>query len=179
MNGVGRVWLIFAVVVLFGTTASAQYCNPAVVDYIVRDEERNPLTEAELRVVYEQLPKAIGDAQTALTEVSFAADGQTFYWPESVDWQTGKKISALEFANAATCTMHLDQVDLLYHGMRMSLIFNLDIGRTQRDRRPVIDSVRFQEGTFRLDLTGWTHNEGKMIGAERWKRQEPKVVKDH
>jgi hypothetical protein len=136
----------------------------------VRDENGTPLTQAELRVVYEQLPKAIDDAQTAISEVSFAADGQTFYWPESVDWEKGKKIAALEFANAATCTLHLDQVDLSYHGKHMRLIFKVDIDKAQRDRRPVIDSLPFQQGTFQLDLTGWMHGKDKLIPAERWKK---------
>jgi hypothetical protein len=42
---------------------------------------------AELKPVYEQLPKSIGDARTFLGEVSFAQDGRSFYRPESVDWE--------------------------------------------------------------------------------------------
>ena len=171
MNAFGRVLLpIIGVVVLFCTNASAQSCNPAAVDYIVRDEKGHVLTEPALKSVYEQLPKAIGDAQTAMAKVSFAADGYTYYWPESVDWKTGKKIPSLEFANAATCTMHLGQVDLSYHGKNMHLMFNLDIARAQPDRLPVIDSLPFQKGTFRLDLTGWTHREDEIIPANRWKK---------
>jgi hypothetical protein len=161
---------ILGVGVLFVTPASAQSCNPAVVDYIVRDEKGTPLNEAELKVIFEQLPKTIDDAQTAMTEVSFAADGQTFYWPESVDWDKGKKIHALEFANAATCTLQLGQVNLSYHGKHMSLIFNVAIARGQPDRRPVIDSLSFQEGTFRLDLAGWTPVKDQLIPAQRWKK---------
>ena len=136
----------------------------------MRDEKGNVLTEAELKSVYEQLPKAIGNAQTSITEASFAADGNTLYWQESVDWKTGEKIRSLEFANAETCTMHLGQVDLSHHGKKMHLVFNLDIGRDQRDRRPVIDSLPFQEGAFVLDLTGWSNMRDKLIPAKRWKK---------
>jgi len=167
---VKNLLLPFGVLVFFVTNVSAQSCNPAVVDYIVRDEKGKILTETELRVVSAQLPKTIGDANTDVAEVSFAADRQTYYRPESVAYATGKKVPSLEFANAATCTMHLGQVDLSYHGKPMHLIFNLDIARAQPDRRPVIDSLPFQKGTFHLDLAGWPHSEDKLIPARRWKR---------
>jgi len=174
MKGFAKILLtIFGVLVLFVIPAPAQSCNPAVVNYIVRDEKGKPLTAAELKVVFAQLPKTIDDAQTAMAEVSFAPDGQTFYWPESVDWEKGQKTPALEFANAATCTLQLGQVTLSYHGKQMSLIFNLAIARSQPDRRPVIDSLWFQEGTFRLDLTGWTPARNKLIPAQRWQKSEP------
>jgi hypothetical protein len=57
----------------------------------------------------------------------------------------------------------------------MRLIFNIDIARTQPDRRPVIDSPPFQEGIFELDLSGWPRSENKMIPAERWKKVKGKV----
>ena len=38
----------------------------------------------------------------------------------------------------------------------MFVIFNLDMARSQSDRRPVIDSLPFQEGTFALSLKGWS-----------------------
>lgn len=38
--------------------AYAQHCNPAVVNYILRDENGKVLTETEIKAVYEQLPKA-------------------------------------------------------------------------------------------------------------------------
>ena len=156
------------------TPAYAQSCNPAVVDYILRDEKGKVLTETELKTVYEQLPKAIGDASLNVGQVSFAADGKTFYWPEFVDWPRGIKQPALEFANAATCTMHLTEVTLTYHGKRMRLIFDLDIGRAQPDRRPVIDSLPFQEGSFALDLNGWSRDLNKQIPANRWHKIKTK-----
>jgi hypothetical protein len=176
MNGpVKALLLILGVVAIFSTSTSAQSCNPAVVDYIVRNEKGTILTDAELKVLAEKLPKAIGDANTDVSEVSFAADGQTYYWPESVESQTGKKVPALEFANAATCTMHLGQVDLSYQGKEMHLIFDLDIARAQADRRPVVDSLPFQAGTFRLDLAEWSHDKDKLIPAKYWK----KTTADH
>jgi len=93
----------------------AQYCNPAVVNYILRDEKGKVLTETEIKTVYEQLPKVIGDAHLYSGQVSFAEDESSFYRPESADWQKGRKQRALEFANSDTCTMHLTEVTLTYH----------------------------------------------------------------
>jgi len=156
------------------TPAYVQSCNPAVVNYMVRDEKGKVLTGTEIKTVHERLPKTIGDASLGAGEVSFAADRKTFYWPESVDWSTGNKLPTLEFANAATCTMHLTEVTLTYHGKRMRLIFDLDIGRAQLDRRPVIDSLPFQDGSFELDLKGWSGDLDKLIPAKRWHKIEPK-----
>jgi len=152
------------------TAVSAQYCNPAVVDYIVRDEKGNVLSGEELKTIHQQLPETIGKADTAVGEVSFISDGETYYWPESVDWDKGRKVSTLEFANAGTCTLNLPRVDLAYHGMKMTLIFEISIERYQDDRRPVIDSLPFQNGTFILELSGWSHSRDKMIQATRWKK---------
>src|SRR5262245_52649113 len=137
-----------------GNLTHAQSCNPAAVNYIVRDEAGKVLSEAELKSVSEQLPKSIGDAHTYVGEVSFADDGKSFYWPESSDWQKGKKAPSLEFANAETCSMRLTEVTLTYHNKRMRLIFNIDITKAQPDRRPVIDSLPFRDGAFELDLSG-------------------------
>ena len=49
----------------------------------------------------------------------------------------------------------------------MRLIFKLDISRTQPDRRIVIDSLPFQEGSFVLDLSGWSGSD-KLIPATKW-----------
>jgi hypothetical protein len=148
----------------------AQSCNPAVVSYIVRDENGKALDEAALKSVYEELPKSIGDARVYVGETAFADDGKTFYWPESVDWPKGEKVIGLQFINAETCTMHLTEVTLTYHHKKMRLIFNLEITRAQADRRPVIGSLPFQEGSFALDLTGWSHDRDQMIPPERWKK---------
>ena len=151
-------------------SVSAQSCNPAVVDYIVRDEQGKVLSGEELKTIHQQLPETIGNADIAVGEVSFTSDGVTYYWPESVDWDKGRKVSTLEFANAGTCTLNLPRVDLSYHGMKMTMIFEISIERYQDDRRAVIDSLPFQNGTFILDLSGWSHSRDKMIPPTRWKK---------
>jgi hypothetical protein len=148
----------------------AQYCNPATVSYIVRDESGKALGGPALESVYAQLPKSIGDARVYLGEISLAGDGQIFHWPESVNWAKGEKSPSLQFINSETCTMRLTEATLIYQNKKMRLIFNVEITREQRDRRPVIDSLPFQEGTFALDLEGWSHDPYKTIPAERWKR---------
>ena len=148
----------------------AQSCNPAVVGYIIRDENGRVLSGESLESVYEKLPKTISDANPYLDEISLAADGKTHYWPESVDWPKGDKVASLQFINNKTCTMHLTEATLTYHGKEMRLIFNIDITRSQTDRRPVIDSLPFQEGTFALELNGWSREKDKVIPSDRWNR---------
>jgi hypothetical protein len=163
--------MLLLILLLFITPATTrQSCNPAVVDYIIRDEQGQVLTEAEVKSIVSQLPKEIGNAVVSDTQISFAADKKTYYWPESVEWADGTKVPAISFANASTCTLHLEEVTLIHHQKKMRLIFNIDIARSQNDRRPVVDSLRFQEGTFKLDLTGWTKEEDKPIPANRWKK---------
>jgi hypothetical protein len=160
--------LILLLIITPDTTP--QSCNPAVVDYIIRDEKGQVLTDAEVKSIVAQLPKEVGNAGVSDTEISFAPHKKTYYWPESVEWKDGTKVPALSFANASTCTLHLEEITLTYHNKKMRLIFNIDIARSQNDRRPVVDSLRFQEGTFKLDLTGWTKDEDKLIPANRWKK---------
>ena len=168
-----RVLAILAGLLLLPiTSAMAQSCNPAVVDYIVRDETGKILGGEELKTIHQQLPETIGNGATSVSEVSFTSDGVTYYWPESVEWDKGKKVPALEFANAGTCTLNLPQVELSYHGQKMILIFNISIDRSQDDRRPVIDSLPFQSGTYVLDLSGWTRSPELMIPATHWKKRE-------
>lgn len=169
-----RSVLILMLVATFPAIAKGQSCNPAVVSYLVRDETGARLSQAELEVVRGSLPEAVGDARVNTVEVSFTEDQLTYYWPESVDWPKGKKQPALEFANAAKCTMSLSEIALTYHGKKMRLLFNLSIDRTQRDRRIVIDSIPFQEGTFELDLTAWSRDPERMIPAEKWRKAATK-----
>ena len=154
------------------TSASAQSCNPAVVNYVVRDENGNVLNGEDLKLIHQQLPKTVGNADTAVAEVSFTSDGVTFYRPESVDWSKGTKVPALEFANAGTCTLNLPRVELEYQGKKMTLIFNISIERYQDDRRKVIDSPPFRNGTYVLDLSGWSGSRDEMIPATRWKKSK-------
>src|SRR5262245_7267711 len=91
--------LLCAVTILVATqgVAAGQFCSPAVVSYIVRDAKGAVLSETQLNSVSEQLPKEIGDATVETGQVSFMDDLQSFYWQESVDWKSGKKLPALEF----------------------------------------------------------------------------------
>jgi len=168
----GVLALLLGPFLLTLTSANAQSCNPAAVSYIVRDEQGSVIGGERLKTLQQQLPKIIGDADVSVGEVSFASDGVAFYRPESVDFDKGKKVPALEFVNAKTCTLNLPSVDLTYHGKKMRLIFNLTIERHQDDRRPVIDSLPFEEGTFVLDLTSWPHHEDKLIPATVWKKSK-------
>lgn len=162
---------ICLVMFLAAINARSQSCNPAVVSYLVRDEKGEVLSEPDLKSISAGLPKTIGDATVYIHDVSFVDDTlQTYFWPESVDYPKGKKLPTLGFANAATCTMHLSEVTLAWHGQQMHLIFNLDVDRTQRARRIVIDSLPFQEGTFALDLDGWPGDPDRLISSARWKR---------
>jgi hypothetical protein len=160
------------------SASPTQSCNPAVVSYLVRDENGKIVSEADLKSIFKQLPDTISDASVDLEQVSFAADLNTYYWPEDTQWPKGIKRPALQFANAATCTLHLTEVSLAYHGKKMRVIFNLDIARSQSDRRPVIDSLPFQEGTFSLDMSGWSRDIDKLIPAQRWKKvsNRPKTL---
>jgi len=81
-------------------------------------------------------------------------------------------LPALGFANAATCTLHLTEVTLTYHDKKMRLIFNVDIARSQSDRRPVVDSIPFQEGTYSLDLKDWKGERDHLVPATKWKKIE-------
>lgn len=153
--------------------SQAQACNPAVVSYLVHDESGKLLSETELKAVQEQLPKSIGDADTFLGEISLAEDGKSFYRPESVNFDKGKKMPALEFINAKTCTIHLSDVTLVYHEKRMRLIFNIDIARNQSNRRPVIDSLVFQEGTFELDNSALPEAD-ELVPSFSWKKVKDK-----
>jgi hypothetical protein len=164
--------VLFAILVL-STTSYGQSCNPAVVSYLVRDEKGNVITEEQLTAITKQLPEKIGDAGVDTTSVSFKPDNVAYYWPEDADADKGSKVLALLFANAATCTMHLSEATLTFQGKKMRLVFNIDIDRTQKDRRQVIDSLPFQNGTFKLDLTGWDRSDDKVIPASHWKRIKP------
>jgi len=166
------VLAIFAGLVFFpSASANAQFCNPAAVSYIVRDEQGAVIGGEKLDAIEQQLPKIIGNADTSVDEVSFASDGVSFYRRESVDWEKGKKVPALNFVNAGTCTLNFPEVVLTYHGKKMRLIFNINIDRHQNDRRPVVDSLPFEEGTFVLDLTSLPRDGDKMIPATLWKKK--------
>jgi hypothetical protein len=166
------VVLLALALLAFSNTARAQSCNPASVYYIVRDEKGQVLSEEQLTALSEKLPKEIGDARVSIGKVSFSPDKVTYYWPESVDFEKGAKVPALRFSNSGECMMHLGEVTLPYQSRNMRLVFNIDINRTQDDRRQVIDSLRFQNGDFQLDLNNWNRADDKMIPATHWKKNK-------
>ncbi|HEY6122206.1 MAG TPA: hypothetical protein VIV66_19770 [Pyrinomonadaceae bacterium] len=162
--------LLFLTILTIARPGFGQSCNPVAVSYIVRDETGKVLTTDELKSVAEQLPRQIGDATTSVSEISFAPDNKSYYWSESTEWPNGTKVPSLLFSNEAVCAMHFSEITLRYKARTMRLIFDLDLPRYQPDRRPVVDSLPLQTGTFRLDLKGWAHEKDKMIPAIRWKR---------
>jgi hypothetical protein len=150
--------------------AAAQFCNPATVSYLVRDEKGKLLNSSDLKLLVEKLPQTVGNAKVDTGEVSFKDDMQHYYWSDSTEWSSGKKVAALEFVNASTCTMTLPDATLVYRGKKMRLIFDITIERKQDDRRIVIDAPSFRAGTYRLDLKGWSRDPETMIPAKSWKR---------
>ena len=161
--------LLIGVLLLTPAITPGQSCNPASVSYIVRDEKGNALSQAELKTITNTLPKTIGDAGVSESEVSFV-DANTYYWPESAEWSKGTKTPTLLLANAGTCTMQLNEVTLVYHEKKMRLVFNIQIARYQNDRRMVIDSLPFQEGTFRLQMQARESDYDKLVPATAWQK---------
>jgi hypothetical protein len=110
------------------TTVSAQSCNPAAVNYIVRREgqrhqrktkDYSSATSRNNRKWKHRSRRSI-----------FTSDGVTYYWPESVDWDRKEGVD-IGVCNAATCTLSLPRVDLEYHGMKMTVVFDISIERHQ------------------------------------------------
>ena len=163
-------FFLFLVPLMIASPTLGQSCNPVTVNYIMRDENGAVLTSDALKAVANQLPKQVGDATTSASDTSFAPDNKTYYWSESTEWEKGTKVPSLMFSNAAVCAMHFSEITLHYKARTMRLIFDIDLPRYQPDRRPVVDSLPFQSGVFRLDLRGWTHEKDKVIPAARWKR---------
>ena len=64
----GVLTLLVGLFWLTSTAANAQSCNPAAVSYIVRDEKGTVISGEELKALQQQLPKVIGNADTALDQ---------------------------------------------------------------------------------------------------------------
>ncbi|HEX4950137.1 MAG TPA: hypothetical protein VFZ34_25955 [Blastocatellia bacterium] len=161
---------------LSAVASSPQFCNPAVVYYLVRDPDGKPLSTAELKAVSELLPESVGGATPYPGEISFQADGKAYFWREQAEWKHGNKVPALEFANAATCEMSLTEVTLTYHKQQMRLCFNLSVVRGGTSNRIVIDGLPFRAGTYALDLSGLSLRDNVMIPAARWKPVREKAI---
>jgi hypothetical protein len=154
-----------------GGITQAQECRPAVVNYIVRDESGKELAEPALKSISEKLPEKIDEASIYIGEVYFAKDGKAFYSPYSSERKKGKMVRSLSFGSVGPCIVNLKEATLSYHGKRMRLVFNIDINR----RNVVVESLPFQEGTFELDLTGWSLDQQIAIPATRWKKVSSKA----
>src|SRR5690348_8500765 len=121
----------------------AQSCRPAELNYIVRDQKGNVLSESALKTIYKQekVP-GFGVGTVALTKEGTLI-GYTANKPAEM-------LPVIYVANAATCRVKVGEFTLEYGGRQMHLIFDLDIDR----RAYTIDSLPFRPGTFRLDQKG-------------------------
>jgi hypothetical protein len=167
-----RLWfrgalLIFVACVSTGSIY-AQACEPASVDYIVRDERGKELGKSELNAVYERmskLPREVGEVYVGTAIL--AKDRKTFYSPYSEESKSGEEVPVITIFNMVSCRIKFADSTLEYHGKKMRLFFDVD--SEQLVHHMVIDSLPFQEGTFKLDLSGLEQAD-RVIAATRWKR---------
>ena len=150
----------------------AQSCHPAAVHYIVRDETGKVLGESELKAVYERMSKLPSEVGGVYVGTAFLAkDRKTFYSPYSEERKNGEEVPVIAFSHDGPCQLKFADATMEYHGKKMRLIFDVDIpSNTQPVHDLVIDSLPFQEGTFKLDLSGLEQGDHKVMAASRWKR---------
>ncbi len=167
--------LIFVACVSTGSIY-AQSCHPAVVNYIVRDEKGNVLGESELNAVYERISKLPSEVGSVYVETAFLAkDRKTFYSPYSEERKSGEEVPVIAFGHSGPCHLKFADSTLEYHGKKMRLIFDVDIpSKEQPVYDMVVDSLPFQEGTFKLDLSGLEQYDHRVMAASRWKRVSSK-----
>ena len=87
--------------------------------------------------------------------------------------KAGKKIPVLSYVDVSyICRMKVSEATLTYRGKTMRLIFNVDIPNKELPFNSLtVDSLPFQEGTFKLDLSGGRDEDwGKGVPARRWKK---------
>jgi hypothetical protein len=164
--------------VAYASTGSiyAQSCQPAAVDYIVRDEGGKVLGEIELKAVYERMSKLPSEVGDVYVGTAFLATGwKTFYSPYSEDRKNGEKVPVIAFEHSGPCHLKFTDATLEYDGKKMRLIFAVDIpSKEQPVHDMVIDSLPFQGGTFKLDPSGLEHEDHRVMAASRWKRVSAK-----
>jgi hypothetical protein len=150
----------------------AQECHPAAVNYIVRDEKGKVLGESELNAVYERISKLPSEVGNVYVGTAFLAkDRKTFYSPYSEERKSGEEVPVIAFGHSGPCQLKFADSTLEYHGKKMRLFFDVDIpSKEQPVHDVVIDSLPFQEGTFRLDLSGLEQDDHRVMAAGRWKR---------
>src|SRR5437764_5953208 len=136
---------------------SAQICDSARLNYIVRDTKG--------RII---------DA-SALKPSDFIGE-QAKYWKREVPTisftetgHTGKpvEVKSLSYVGGGDCKLRLDEVTLKMGGQTMHLIFGRSL-RSYGAPGPgyqVIDSLPFQQGTFTLEATSEEN-----VPASKWKK---------
>jgi hypothetical protein len=166
------VALLIFVACLSTGSIYAQACHPAAVNYIVRDDRGRVLGESELNVVYERMSKLPGEVGVVYVGTAFMAkDRKTFYSPYSEERKSGEEVPLIAFEHDGPCQLKLADATLEYQGKKMRLIFDVDIpSKEQPVHDLVIDSLPFQEGTFKLDLSGLEQDDHRVMAATRWKR---------
>jgi hypothetical protein len=146
------------------SAVDAQVCPDTGLHYVVRDQSGKALDETQLAAVLEQSPKPVGaDVRAMVGAVSRSQDGR--YWPS---WANGTRVAVLDFLGhegGALCSVQVAEITLNYERHRMRLIFGAALsgvpGSAANDYPPkppyhvVIESLPFQDGTFRLDLARW------------------------
>lgn len=151
---------------------SAQECHPAALYYIVRDERGKVLGEGELQAVYQRMSKLPSEVGGVYVGTAFLAkDRKTFYSPYSEERKSGEEVPVIAFSHSGPCELKFADATLEYHGKKMRLIFDVAIpSQEQPVHEIVVDSLPFQEGTFKLDLSGLKEGGRRVMAASRWKR---------
>jgi hypothetical protein len=163
------IYLSLIVLFVFGAfdALAAQICPTVGVTYLVRGDDGQLLSAADLTAIIRHFPPVTEPGSTSrqtpernvvvgVDRIFLNEDGTLPATEESVQRAISNPTMALRFASGG-CEMHFGEVVLTHQGKTMRLIFNIDLGGTMNGRfsqrqRPVIDSVPFQEGTFILDV---------------------------
>lgn len=144
----------------------AQICPPVGLSYVVRGGDGRVLSDAELKVISQQLPATIGAAKTMTSAISLGENG-TYRLGRG---NGTKDVPVLVFINEYPCSMNFGDVTLLYQGKQMRLVFNIDFDQRRPARYVFIDSPPFQEGTFELTVGPWPTVDFTTITADRWRK---------
>jgi hypothetical protein len=167
-----RAALLIFVTCVATSSIYAQECHPAIVNYIVRDEKGKVLGKSDLNAVYERISKLPSEVGSVYLGTAFLAkDRETFYSPYSEERKNGEEVPVIAFGHSGPCQLKFADSTLEYHGKKMRLFFDVDIpSKEQPVYDVVVDSLPFQEGTFKLDLSGLKQDDHRVMAASRWKR---------
>jgi len=155
-----KIFISIFVIFLSWSFVNAQSCRPAELNYIVRDERGNVLSESMLHKVF----RDVKPPTSGIGTVAFTEDGKLVGYSGK---DPAKTLPAIFFVNAASCQITVGEVALTRGKETMRLVFNLDINR----RAYTIDSLPFRRGTFRLDQKGLSDIDQKeLVPASRWKK---------